>query len=75
MADLKRFHTRGRSQASLGAFALTLDDLAEESGCLLGAAPVDGQPVASMTVVVDHLDDSLVLEHTRPQIFFDFTHM
>lgn len=35
-----------------------LDDLAEDPGCFLGAASVDGQPKTSVTVVVYNLNES-----------------
>lgn len=59
------FQTRERLQASFGAFAFTLEDLAQQPGCLLGAASVDGQPETSMTVVVDHLNDSQTIRDHR----------
>lgn len=61
----KRFRTCRHSQARFGAFAFLLDDLAEQPGYLLGAASVDGQPVTSMTVVVDHLNDSQTFYNIR----------
>lgn len=35
-----------------------LDDLAEDPGCFLGAASVDGQPKTSVTIVVYNLNES-----------------
>lgn len=43
-------------QASFGAFML--DDLAEQPGCLLGAASVDRQPESSVAIVVYNLNES-----------------
>lgn len=50
-------------QASFGAFAFMLADLAEQPGCLLGAASVDRQPESSVTVVVYNLNESRVFQN------------
>lgn len=72
-AAFKRRQTRGHLQASFGAFAFMLDDLAKQPGCLLGAASVDGQPETSVTVVVDHLNDSHTFYNIRKEHRYSFT--